>query len=61
MSVKTDVIIVGAGPTGLALTGQFIRYGVDFVVFDKSETTTPHSKAIDVQTRFRVFALFSGQ
>lgn len=45
------MIIVGAGPTGLALAGQFIRYGVDFVIFDKKETTTPHSKAIGVQAR----------
>jgi 2-polyprenyl-6-methoxyphenol hydroxylase-like FAD-dependent oxidoreductase len=49
--MKTDVIIVGAGPTGLALAGQFIRYGVDFVIFDRKETTTPHSKAIGVQAR----------
>jgi 2-polyprenyl-6-methoxyphenol hydroxylase-like FAD-dependent oxidoreductase len=49
--MKTDVIIVGAGPTGLALAGQFIRYGIDFVIFDKKETTTPHSKAIGVQAR----------
>lgn len=49
--MKTDVIIVGAGPTGLALACQFIRYGVDFVIFDKNETTTPHSKAIGVQAR----------
>jgi len=49
--MKTDVIIVGAGPTGLALACQLIRYGVDFVIFDKKETTTPHSKAIGVQAR----------
>jgi len=49
--MKTDVIIVGAGPSGLALACQFIRYGVDFVIFDKKETTTPHSKAIGVQAR----------
>jgi 2-polyprenyl-6-methoxyphenol hydroxylase-like FAD-dependent oxidoreductase len=49
--MKTDVIIVGAGPTGLALAMQFIRYGIDFVIFDKNETTTPHSKAIGVQAR----------
>jgi 2-polyprenyl-6-methoxyphenol hydroxylase-like FAD-dependent oxidoreductase len=49
--MKTDVIIVGAGPSGLALAGQFIRYGVDFVIFDQKETTTPHSKAIGVQAR----------
>lgn len=49
--MKTDVIIVGAGPTGLALAVQFIRYGVDFVICDQKETTTPHSKAIGVQAR----------
>lgn len=49
--MKTDVIIVGAGPTGLALACQLIRYGVDFVIFDKKETTTPFSKAIGVQAR----------
>ncbi|MBA3353760.1 MAG: FAD-dependent monooxygenase, partial [Blastocatellia bacterium] len=50
-STKTDVIIIGAGPTGLALACQFIRYGIDFVIIDKNETTTPHSKAIGVQAR----------
>jgi 2-polyprenyl-6-methoxyphenol hydroxylase-like FAD-dependent oxidoreductase len=49
--MKTDAIIVGAGPTGLALACQFIRYNIDFVIFDKKETTTPHSKAIGVQAR----------
>ena len=49
--MKTDVIIAGAGPTGLALAAQLTRYGVDFVIFDKKETTTPYSKAIGVQAR----------
>lgn len=49
--MQTDVQIVGAGPTGLALACQLIRYGVDFVIIDKKETTTPHSKAIGVQAR----------
>src|SRR5690242_3804074 len=48
---NTDVLIVGAGPTGLALACQLIRYGIDFVIIDKKETTTPHSKAIGVQAR----------
>lgn len=50
-SKRTDVIIIGAGPTGLALACQLIRYGVDFVIIDRNETTTPHSKAIGVQAR----------
>ena len=49
--MKTDVIIIGAGPTGLALACQLIRYGVDFIIIDQKETTTPHSKAIGVQAR----------
>lgn len=49
--MKTDVIIVGAGPSGLALACQLIRYGVDFVIFDQKENTTPYSKAIGVQAR----------
>ena len=50
-STKTDVIIIGAGPTGLALACQLIRYGMDFVIIDKKETTTQYSKAIGVQAR----------
>ena len=49
--MQTDVIIVGAGPTGLALACQLIRFGIDFVILDREETTTPHSKAIGVQAR----------
>jgi 2-polyprenyl-6-methoxyphenol hydroxylase-like FAD-dependent oxidoreductase len=49
--MQTDVLIVGAGPTGLALACQLIRHGVDFTIIDKNETTTPHSKAIGVHAR----------
>jgi 2-polyprenyl-6-methoxyphenol hydroxylase-like FAD-dependent oxidoreductase len=49
--MKTQVLIVGAGPTGLALAAQLIRYCVDFIIVDKKETTTPHSRAIGVQAR----------
>src|SRR5688500_683153 len=49
--MQTQVLIVGAGPTGLALAVQLIRYGIDFVIVDKREGTTPHSKAIGVQAR----------
>jgi len=49
--MKTDVLIVGAGPTGLALAMHLIRYGIDFRLVDKKETTTPYSRAIGVQAR----------
>ncbi|MBC8029205.1 MAG: FAD-dependent monooxygenase, partial [Pyrinomonadaceae bacterium] len=49
--MKTDVIIVGAGPTGLSLACQFIRHGVEFVIIEKNDGPTPYSKAIGVQAR----------
>lgn len=49
--IKTDVVIIGAGPTGLSLACQFVRYGIDFVVIEKNEGITPYSKAIGVQAR----------
>ena len=50
-TIEADVIIIGAGPTGLSLACQFIRYGIDFVVVEKNDTVTPFSKAIGVQAR----------
>ena len=50
-TIKTDVVIIGAGPTGLSLAAQFIRHGVDFVIIDKNESVTPYSKAIGTQAR----------
>jgi 2-polyprenyl-6-methoxyphenol hydroxylase-like FAD-dependent oxidoreductase len=49
--IKTDIIIVGAGPTGLALACQLVRYDVNFVIIDKSEGVTPYSKALGVHAR----------
>ena len=49
--MQTDVLIVGAGPTGLALACQLTRFGVDFRIVDEKETTTPFSRAIGVQAR----------
>src|SRR5262249_23345756 len=49
--IKTDVVIIGAGPTGLSLACQFVRYGVDFVILEKNEGVTPYSKAIGVHAR----------
>jgi 2-polyprenyl-6-methoxyphenol hydroxylase-like FAD-dependent oxidoreductase len=49
--MKTDVLIIGAGPTGLALACQFVRYGIDFVMIEKREGVTAYSKALGVHAR----------
>lgn len=50
-TINTEVIIVGAGPTGLSLACQLTRYGVDFVVVEKNESFTSFSKALGVHAR----------
>ena len=51
MNTQTDILIVGAGPTGLMLACQLARLGVDFLVIEKREGVTSHSKAIGVHAR----------
>ena len=47
----TDVLIAGAGPTGLMLACQLARYGVPFIIIDKSAGPSVTSKAMVVQAR----------
>lgn len=47
----TDVLIAGAGPTGLMLACQLARYGVPFIIIDKSARPSVTSKAMVVQAR----------
>ncbi|GAB3891171.1 FAD-dependent monooxygenase [Spirosoma agri] len=49
--LHTGVLLVGAGPTGLALACQLTRLGVDFILIDAGAGITPYSKAIGVQAR----------
>jgi 2-polyprenyl-6-methoxyphenol hydroxylase-like FAD-dependent oxidoreductase len=49
--ITTDVLIVGAGPTGLSLACQLVRYGIDFMIIEKKSGVTTHSKALGVQAR----------
>lgn len=51
MKTETDVVIVGAGPTGLTLACQLIRHGIDFVILDRNASPTPYSKALAVHAR----------
>lgn len=47
----TKVLIVGAGPSGLMMAAQLLRYGVVPIIIDSKQGPTNHSKALAVQAR----------
>ncbi|MFI5982481.1 FAD-dependent monooxygenase [Streptomyces sp. NPDC051555] len=48
---RTDVLISGAGPTGLALAASLRQLGVDHVLLDSHDAVRPGSRAAAVQPR----------
>ena len=46
-----QVLIVGAGPSGLMMAAQLLRYGIQPVVIDSRQGPTNQSKALAVQAR----------
>ena len=46
-----DVIISGAGPTGLMLADLLNRFGINFLIVDKKSGPTIESRALAVQSR----------
>ena len=43
--LHSDVLIVGAGPTGLMLANQLQRFGLDFIIIDvKNNPQSPKFK-----------------
>ena len=50
-AVRTQVLIVGAGPTGLALACQLARCGIDCMIVEKGAALTPYSRALGVHAR----------
>lgn len=48
---KVDVLIAGAGPTGLTAATILARYGVNFRIIDKNAEAAKKSKALGVQAR----------
>jgi 2-polyprenyl-6-methoxyphenol hydroxylase-like FAD-dependent oxidoreductase len=46
-----DVLIAGAGPTGLAMAAEATRFGLRYRVVDKSPHGAEHSQALVVQAR----------
>lgn len=48
---RTDVLITGAGPTGLMMACQLSRYNIPFRIIDKNPGPSEKSKALAVQAR----------
>jgi 2-polyprenyl-6-methoxyphenol hydroxylase-like FAD-dependent oxidoreductase len=51
MNSDMQVLIVGAGPTGLMMAGELARRGVRCRLIDKAPRPSPFSKALAVQAR----------
>ncbi len=51
MYLNTDVLIVGAGPTGLMLANQLARRGVRAVIIDRHPGPALQTRALGVQAR----------
>ena len=49
--MDTDVLIVGAGPTGLMLANQLVRRGVRPLIIDRHAGPSRETKALGVQAR----------
>jgi 2-polyprenyl-6-methoxyphenol hydroxylase-like FAD-dependent oxidoreductase len=51
LPARTDVIVVGAGPTGLTLACALAANGIDFVVIDKADQGANTSRAAVIHAR----------
>ena len=51
MTKKTQVLIVGAGPTGLMMAAQLAAYDIDYIIVDKKKGPTSQSRALGIQAR----------
>ena len=49
--MDTDVLVVGAGPTGLMLANQFARRGVRALIIDRHAGPSVQTRALGVQAR----------
>jgi 2-polyprenyl-6-methoxyphenol hydroxylase-like FAD-dependent oxidoreductase len=51
MRQAVPVVIVGGGPVGLSMAILLQRFGIEFVLLERSDTTTDHPKARGTYTR----------
>src|SRR5262245_47126017 len=49
--MDTDVLIVGAGPTGLMLANQLVRRGISVLIIDRHAGPSLETRALGVQAR----------
>jgi 2-polyprenyl-6-methoxyphenol hydroxylase-like FAD-dependent oxidoreductase len=49
--MDTDVLVVGAGPTGLMLADQLVRRGVRVLIIDRHAGPAQQTRALGVQAR----------
>ena len=49
--LTTDVLIVGAGPTGLTMASLLSRFGIPFLHIERNAEPSIHSKALVIQAR----------
>jgi 2-polyprenyl-6-methoxyphenol hydroxylase-like FAD-dependent oxidoreductase len=50
-AIDTDVLIVGAGPTGLMLANQLVRRGIRTMIIDRHAGPARETRALGVQAR----------
>jgi 2-polyprenyl-6-methoxyphenol hydroxylase-like FAD-dependent oxidoreductase len=51
METSIDVLVVGAGPTGLTLAGELLHRGLSVRILDAAEAPLPWSRAVGVHAR----------
>ncbi|MGF7231694.1 FAD-dependent monooxygenase [Arachidicoccus sp.] len=51
MQTSYPVVICGAGPTGLMMAAQLLRFNIDFLIVDKKAAPTNESRAVVVQAK----------
>jgi 2-polyprenyl-6-methoxyphenol hydroxylase-like FAD-dependent oxidoreductase len=49
--MNTEILIVGAGPTGLMMACQLLRFGVKFRILDKQKDRAHESRAFAIQAK----------